>query len=202
MSRTFLINAAYYKMKTYGDMFMAEYFGNICTCRKCNGIVHTIRRGDTLYLLSRYYNVTINEIMRANANVNIYNLQIGDQICIPVKRPMPTTPNRPSPMPNQNQQRPPMVQPRNEENNRTDNLDDLIEDLLDANDNRQRMQSENMMESSTDTESMQVDAQVMDESSSDTMEASAPCCGSMRVKDILKNENMTLEELAKLLKDM
>ena len=81
---------------------MADMFGNICTCRKCNGIVHTIKKGDTLYQLSRYYNVTINEIMRANANINVYNMQVGDQICIPVKRPVPT------PMPGPGPVRPPM----------------------------------------------------------------------------------------------
>ena len=65
---------------------MDNRFGNICTCTRCNGIVHTIRRGDTLYLLSRHYNVSVNDIMNANRNVNIYNLRIGDQLCIPVRR--------------------------------------------------------------------------------------------------------------------
>ncbi len=63
-----------------------NYFGNICYCRKCNGIVHTIKKGDTLYLLSRYYNVPIGEIMNANRNMNVYNLRIGDELCIPIRR--------------------------------------------------------------------------------------------------------------------
>lgn len=63
-----------------------NYFGNICYCRKCNGIVHTIKKGDSLYLLSRYYNVPIGEIMNANRHLNIYNLQIGEEICIPIRR--------------------------------------------------------------------------------------------------------------------
>ena len=63
-----------------------NYFGNICYCRKCNGIVHTIKKGDTLYLLSRYYNVPIGEIMNANRNLNVYNLRIGDELCIPIRR--------------------------------------------------------------------------------------------------------------------
>lgn len=63
---------------------MANIYGSICTCTKCNGIVHTIKRGDTLYLLSKHYGVTVNEIMNANRNINIYNLRIGDEICIPV----------------------------------------------------------------------------------------------------------------------
>lgn len=74
---------------------MDEFYGDTCNCYECNGIVHTIRRGDTLYLLSRYYNVTVDEIMRANERLNIYNLQVGDQICIPVGRPIP--PSRPMP---------------------------------------------------------------------------------------------------------
>ncbi len=65
---------------------MDNRIGNICMCRKCDGIVHTIRRGDTLYLLSRRYNVSVNDIMNANRNINIYNLRIGDQLCIPVRR--------------------------------------------------------------------------------------------------------------------
>ena len=63
-----------------------NYFGNICYCRKCNGIIHTIKKGDTLYLLSRYYNVPIGEIMNANRNMNVYNLHIGEEICIPGRR--------------------------------------------------------------------------------------------------------------------
>ena len=62
-----------------------NYFGNICY-KKCNGIIHTIKKGDTLYLLSRYYNVPIGEIMNANRNMNVYNLRIGEEICIPVRR--------------------------------------------------------------------------------------------------------------------
>lgn len=63
-----------------------SYFGSICYCRKCNGIVHTIKKGDTLYLLSRYYHVPIGEIMNANRNLNVYNLRIGDELCIPIRQ--------------------------------------------------------------------------------------------------------------------
>ena len=157
---------------------MADMFGNICTCRKCNGIVHTIKKGDTLYQLSRYYNVTINEIMRANANVNVYNMQVGDQICIPVKRPMPMPmpgpgPVRP-PMPGQgtNQERPSLIQPRN---NDMDENDDSNQEYIET--------SADAMFEETDTE--------------------AVCCGSgMKVKDLLKSDDMTLEELAEMLKNI
>lgn len=69
---------------------MDNYYGNICYCRRCNGVVHTIKKGDTLYLISKYYKVPIGEIMGANRNINVYNLQIGDEICIPVRRPEPS----------------------------------------------------------------------------------------------------------------
>lgn len=61
---------------------MAE---KICNCRECNGKVHVIGVGDTLYLLSRYYNVTVGELVRANKGINPYNLTVGEKICIPVR---------------------------------------------------------------------------------------------------------------------
>ncbi len=50
----------------------------------CNGIVHTVRKGDTLYSLSRQYNVPLVMILRANPYVDVYNLGIGMRLCIPV----------------------------------------------------------------------------------------------------------------------
>jgi hypothetical protein len=51
---------------------------------ECNGVVHVIEKGDTLYKLSRMYGVRLIDIMKENPFVNVYNLQIGDEICIPV----------------------------------------------------------------------------------------------------------------------
>lgn len=50
---------------------------------ECQGRIHVIESGDTLYLLSRKYDVKIADIMRNNPYMNVYNLQIGDEICIP-----------------------------------------------------------------------------------------------------------------------
>ena len=170
---------------------MAEYFGNICTCRRCNGIVHTIKRGDSLYLLSRHYNVTVNDIMRANSNVNIYNLQIGDQICIPVNRPepmpMPGPGGRPMPGPNPGNRpgmdnrpgqigRPTPIQPRERDEDAEDRLEGLLDEILET-------------------------SAVVNDRNED-MEVSSTCCGGMRVRDILQNEDMTMEELAKMIKNM
>ena len=54
-----------------------------------------IQQGDTLYSLSRRYRVSVDAIIRANPGVNIYNLHINDELCIPVmmnNRPMPEMP--------------------------------------------------------------------------------------------------------------
>lgn len=50
---------------------------------ECNGIKHKIVAGDTLYKLSKYYGVRLIDILKENPYVNVYNLQIGDEICIP-----------------------------------------------------------------------------------------------------------------------
>lgn len=50
-------------------------------------MVYNIKQGDTLYNISRSYNVPIALILRANPYVDIYNLQIGDELCIPVINP-------------------------------------------------------------------------------------------------------------------
>lgn len=58
--------------------------GPIFTSGSCRGIIHVIEQGDTLYLLGRRYHVSVSSIMYANPYVNIYNLQVGDELCIPV----------------------------------------------------------------------------------------------------------------------
>ncbi len=50
---------------------------------QCRGYVHVVEDGDTLYNLARKYDVKLFDIMRLNPYVNVYNLQIGDEICIP-----------------------------------------------------------------------------------------------------------------------
>lgn len=75
----------------------------------CEGIVHVVKEGDTLYQLSRAYEVPLALIMRANPYVDVYNLQVGSELCIPVMPPIdgpgpvipdcpncPGRPNRPN----------------------------------------------------------------------------------------------------------
>ncbi len=64
----------------------------------CRGLIHVIKQGDTLYKLGKQYHVSVSSIMYANPYVNIYNLQIGDELCIPVAPPRPV-PVQPMPLP-------------------------------------------------------------------------------------------------------
>ncbi|MBE5932464.1 MAG: LysM peptidoglycan-binding domain-containing protein [Lachnospiraceae bacterium] len=52
---------------------------------KCKGVIHRVTKGDTLYRLSKMYGVRLIDIMKENPYVNVYNLQIGDEICIPTE---------------------------------------------------------------------------------------------------------------------
>ena len=51
----------------------------------CNGIMHTVKSGDTLYSISLEHKVPLALLLRANPYVDVYNLQIGETICVPVK---------------------------------------------------------------------------------------------------------------------
>ncbi len=52
---------------------------------ECSGQMrYTIKHGDTLYNLAKRHDITLFELLSANRNVNPYNLQAGQVICIPV----------------------------------------------------------------------------------------------------------------------
>lgn len=61
--------------------------------RPCRGVIHEIKRGDTLYKLSRIYDVRVADIIWMNPGVRIYNLQVGDRLCIPVRTAEPGMPD-------------------------------------------------------------------------------------------------------------
>lgn len=48
-----------------------------------NGFVYEIQENDTLYQLSRRFSVPLVELMRANPYADVYQLKIGDTLCIP-----------------------------------------------------------------------------------------------------------------------
>ena len=75
-------------------MDMQEMNGNNDERRRpveCRGYIHVVEAGDTLYKLARKYDVKLFDIMRLNPYVNVYNLQVGDEICIPT---MPARPEK------------------------------------------------------------------------------------------------------------
>lgn len=47
-------------------------------------ISHTIRAGDTFYLIARTYGVSLDALLAANPGVNPNGLQIGQVICVPI----------------------------------------------------------------------------------------------------------------------
>ena len=53
-----------------------------------DGITHTIKKGDTLYEISREHKVPLSMLLRANPYVDVFNLQVGDTICVPTKKPL------------------------------------------------------------------------------------------------------------------
>jgi len=50
----------------------------------CDGRFHTIKKGDTLYSLARMYNVPLVLLLKANPYIDVYNMQIGEKVCIPL----------------------------------------------------------------------------------------------------------------------
>lgn len=50
----------------------------------CPGRTYTIRPGDTFFGLARRFGITVRDLMAANPGVDPHNLQVGQQICIPV----------------------------------------------------------------------------------------------------------------------
>lgn len=99
------------------DEMDSRYSGNrnlycdLCM-RRCRGMYHVVERGDTLYSIGKRYHVSVSDLMRANPYVNVYNLRIGEELCIPV-RPQPGMGNAMPPMqqPGMGNTMPPMQQP-------------------------------------------------------------------------------------------
>ena len=44
---------------------------------------HTVKSGDTLYMIAKMHKITLDALMNANPNIDPYNLQVGTELCIP-----------------------------------------------------------------------------------------------------------------------
>ncbi len=50
-------------------------------------INYVVQSKDTLYSISRHFNVDLGMIIQANPFVNVYNLRVGEVLCIPISAP-------------------------------------------------------------------------------------------------------------------
>ena len=55
-----------------------KVYVNICDKRKCPGPVYAVKKGDTLYSIAQKYHCRVRTLL-----VDIYNLQPGEEICVP-----------------------------------------------------------------------------------------------------------------------
>ncbi len=53
------------------------------------GIYHTIAKGETLWRISKYYSVDLDELIRVNKISDVTNIEIGTRLLIPVSAPDP-----------------------------------------------------------------------------------------------------------------
>jgi LysM repeat protein len=57
--------------------------------KSCKGVIYKVEEGDTLYSISRKYDLRVRDLMKTNPFVDVYNLQIGEELCIPVMEETP-----------------------------------------------------------------------------------------------------------------
>ena len=58
---------------------------NLMYFSSCKGIVYTVNQGDSLYRISKMFQVPLEYLLKANPYADILNLKIGEAICIPTK---------------------------------------------------------------------------------------------------------------------
>lgn len=143
--------------------------------RRCRGIYHVIERGDTLYSLGKRYHVSVSDLMRANPYVNVYNLRIGEELCIPVRPPM-------SPMP----------QPRmNDDMSRMPRMSDNMSQMPQMNDRMDMSDMRNdSMVSQEEVEAEEANSSKMDEnqfSETDT------------IKEVLEKTGLSMADFVRFL---
>lgn len=52
--------------------------------KQCRGLIHKVKSGDTLYGIARMHGVKVRDLMLANPYVDVYQLQVGDELCVPI----------------------------------------------------------------------------------------------------------------------
>lgn len=51
-----------------------------------NCMIHVVKKGDTLYKIARANGLKVVDLLLANPFVDIYNLRIGEELCVPIKK--------------------------------------------------------------------------------------------------------------------
>lgn len=57
--------------------------GNQQETTQCDGTLHVIAEGDTLYMIAKQYKIPLAAIIDANPKMDPYDLQVGMKLCIP-----------------------------------------------------------------------------------------------------------------------
>lgn len=112
-------------------------------------MVYVVKEGDTLYKIAREYDLKLIDVLKANPYVNVYNLQIGDELCLPTLPNRRLQPDAPGSATDQNIQN---RQSRNEtevNSQNRDRQDANTEDRNDTNINDQNMQIYQIREGDT-----------------------------------------------------
>lgn len=155
---------------------------NICYCRRCNGIVYIVRKGDTIFSIAGKFGVTVNDILNENKFINVYNIQPGDKICIPI---------------NILNNREDMNQKRDMEMNqiRETDINDIKDNEMNYEENGAFEYNE--VELPVNSSNMEItDAQV-----DDVSKTCKSCSASNEmIKDVIDNNGFTIEEFVNYLK--
>lgn len=69
-----------------GIILDKKIYLSMCNKRICPGPVHVVEQGDTLYSIARKHHTRVRVLLDLNPFVDIYNLQPGDEICIPASQ--------------------------------------------------------------------------------------------------------------------
>lgn len=54
----------------------------------CKGVIYQVKSGDTLYRIAKMHGIKVRDLMLANPYVDVYQLQVGDELCVPVFAPV------------------------------------------------------------------------------------------------------------------
>jgi len=60
---------------------------------QCNGTIYVVQEGDTMYKIAKKFRINLETIMQNNPYLNVFNLKIGDEVCLPLKK-IPAIENR------------------------------------------------------------------------------------------------------------